>query len=100
MEFRLNRIEPETRQRVNDLTREGIIHSKSKLMISSYSERFQNERGKRFRKKPKDKEFSKVLKKSSITVEALKDNTIEIKATLEDTPSPENHKGIFLDTRK
>lgn len=52
MEFRLNKIEPETRQKVNEMTREGIIHSKSGLNISSYSRRFDGERRKKIKKNP------------------------------------------------
>ncbi len=100
MEFRLNRIEPETRQRVNHMTKEGVIHSKSKLMISSYSEEFQNERIKRFRKRPKDQEFSNMLKKNSITVKAVKVNTIEVKASLENTNPIDTPKGVFLDIKR
>ncbi|SHI58947.1 hypothetical protein SAMN05444401_1084 [Clostridium amylolyticum] len=100
MEFRLNKIEPEARQKVNEMTREGIIHSKSGLNISSYSRRFDGERRKKLKKPPEKFEFSNFLKKEKIYVEAVREKTIEIEAELEEKDSDLNYKGVFLDIRK
>ncbi|WP_040211200.1 hypothetical protein [Clostridium polynesiense] len=100
MEFRLNKIEPQTRQKVNEMTREGIIHSKSGLKINSYSRKFDGERRKKFKKHPKEFKFSNLLKKDQIYVEAVKVDTIEIEATKDEKEASLNYKGVFIDTRK
>ncbi len=100
MDFKINKIEPEIRQRINNMTREGIVHGKTGLKISSYSERFLKEKKKGFRERDKGYRFSAILKKQKITIDGEKKHRLEIDAIKEEFEDPLSYKGNFIDTKK
>ena len=69
MEFRLNKIEPDVREKVKETTKAGKVHDKTKHEFKVNSENKNDEHRSTY-------EFSK--KKKKISVEAVKDNKIEI----------------------
>lgn len=87
MEYKLNKIDTELRQKINEEAKEGKIHSKTALNINISKDR-QNKNKYFENKNKKKKEF--------IEVEAIKVESFETEATKEET----NERGIFIDIRK
>ncbi len=104
MEFRLNKIEPELRQKINDETREGKVHSKKDIRVNTdKNDKNKRENSKEYNQDSDEKfSLSKYVKKDKkITINAVKVESIEIEATVEkESNSKETYKGVFLDTRK
>lgn len=93
MEFKLNKIDTELRQKVHDQTKEGKVHSKNSIKI-------QADKHKESGEKKDFKEFYDEEEKKSkkIKVSASKNEKLDVEAKLsEEESSP---KGIFLDVRK
>lgn len=89
MDFRLNKIDPEVRQRVNDITSSGKVHSKNSTVIQ------EDER----KNKKHDHDFEAELKKQK---DKKAHNAIEVEAVLTGTDSNEEKVfvGTILDIRK
>lgn len=101
MEYRLNKIDLDIRQDINNETREGKVHSKKGIKVGK--EKSEDRRGqKKYQEKPKKKFIlSKYVKGSKITVDAVKIENIAIQATKEDGQhSKDNNRGLFIDARK
>lgn len=92
MEYRLNKIEPEIRQLVNDAVKEGKVHGNKD--ISKVDKDKREKQG----KNPKDfkEELAKQSPKEKISVDAIKKSEIDIEASKEDMDLT---KGRFLDTK-
>lgn len=102
MEFRLNKIDTNLRQRINEETAEGKVHSKQGTLIQSnkYDAKRLAKNGKR---KTKEKfNISKYVKgKEKITIEASKVQDVDVKAEKEENISGlSNYKGLFIDSRR
>lgn len=101
MEYKLNKIDMELRERINDATSEEKIHRKKEI---------QRVKGKKNddRKNENSKEEAKFvlpkrpLKGSKIIVTSLKDNdnSIDVDAIKENTETSIIDKGNFLDVRR
>lgn len=93
MEFKLNKIDTDLRQKVHDQTKEGKVHSKNSIKVQKDKH---DESGE---KKDFKEFFSEEENKSKkIKVFASKNEKLDVEAQLkEDDSSP---KGIFLDVRK
>lgn len=92
MEYRLNKIDTDLRQKVNDMTKEGKVHSKKEIKISK--DKGGQEENKNFKEVYKKVDKKKV----KICVDATKKEDLGIEAEKDrDENSP---KGIFLDVRK
>ncbi|MFT8313951.1 MAG: hypothetical protein ABF633_06795 [Clostridium sp.] len=96
MEFRLNKIDVEIRQRINEKRKEGKVHSNGNVKINKVnSDKNDNSRDDKFEqvmskfKKGKKKIIVQAVKSESLEVDAFKDS----KVSLEDI-------GIYLDTKK
>lgn len=94
MEFRVNQIDTELIQRVNETTKQGKIHRKESVLIDKDSEK-ENKGQKNFKDTLKQAE----KKSNKVVVEAVKTEQHEIEAVNEglDTITA---KGKFLDIRK
>lgn len=101
MEFRLNKIDMDIRQGINDETREGKVHSKKGIEINKDKSEDKRQ-NKQQKEKPKEKfNLSKYAKNSKITIDAVKIENIEVRATKEAAPSSkDDNKGLFIDARK
>lgn len=101
MEFRLNKIDTDLRQRINDETREGKVHRKKDILIHKhkYDERREQKNNKR---NPKEKfDIEKYTKNKRITIEAVKIEEIDIEAEKEETLKNANeYRGVFIDSRR
>lgn len=97
MEFRLNKIDTDLRQKVNDMTKEGKVHSKNGISINKQKNADESEKKNfgEFYKKEQEKK-----NRSKISVEAVKTETIEVEAEKRTDDDTRNLTGVFLDTRK
>jgi len=94
MEFRLNKIDTELRQIVNEATKEGKVHGNKEISTI--------DKDGRQGKQENENDFKKHLdekKEKKIVVEAIKVKEIDIEATKEDSISDSTF-GRFLDTKR
>lgn len=94
MEFKLNKIDTDLRQRVNEITKEGRVHGAKNISISKdVSE-----------DKKKNKDFKQYLSqqknKDKLLVEAVKSENVQVEAYKEGSEAEDGSKGVFLDTKK
>jgi hypothetical protein len=95
MEYKLNKIDPELRERVNEITKEGKVHSKQNIIIS---------KDKKEKNKKNNRDFKSELiqydaKGKKLTVNAYKTQSSDVEA-FRDEDEKDTSKGIFLDVRK
>lgn len=100
MEFRLNKIDPEVRQRVKETTSAGKIHTKSGVIINKDNKNKKNKNEDSFAselEKEKKKREKKIL-----SVEAVKVQEVEVPAYREEQgkQSQSEVAGHILDVRK
>lgn len=93
MEYKLNKIDSELRERVNEITKEGKVHSKQNILIS---------KDKKEQKKKNSRDFKSELikydaKGKKLTVNAYKTQSSDVEAFRDEE---DVSKGIFLDVRK
>lgn len=94
MEFRLNKIDTDLRQRINNVTKEGKVHGAKNISIS-----------KDVKEQKKNKqEFKKYMEqqknKDKLLVEAVKSENVQVEAYKEGSEAEDLEKGVFLDTKK
>jgi hypothetical protein len=96
MEFKINKIDMEIRQRINDKRKEGKVHSNGNVKINKVnSDKNDNSRNDKF-----EDIMSKIKKgKKKIIVQATKSETLEVEAFKDNKVSLED-MGIYLDTKK
>ncbi|MFD3157521.1 hypothetical protein ACFIJ5_11750 [Haloimpatiens sp. FM7330] len=100
MEYKLNKIDVELRQRVKDTTKSGVVHRKDKIKINqdknkdSSSNRSFEDNLKKAKKDKKNKE--------KFEVEAYKAENIDVKGFKEEIECDCNvrSRGTFLDVKK
>ncbi|MTK13654.1 MAG: hypothetical protein F8N39_16775 [Clostridiaceae bacterium] len=100
MEFRLNKIDPEVRNRVKETTSAGKVHTKSGIVINKDNQNKKNKNGESF-----DSELEKQVKKKEkkkLSVDAIKVQEVEIPAYKEelDSQSKDEAAGHILDVRR
>lgn len=98
MEFRLNKIDPEVRERVKETTSSGKIHTKAGVIINKDTKK---------NKEDNEADFEDELKrqkkkgKKKLLVQAVKVEEVQIPAYKEaDSSSEDENRGHFLDVRK
>ncbi len=99
MEYKLNKIDPEVRQRVNETTRTGKVHTKSGISINNDNKNRKN--GNDFSSKLEE-EKNKNKNKNKFAVDAVKVDEVEISAYKEEVEdsNKDEVKGHILDVRK
>ncbi|MBV7272257.1 hypothetical protein JMF89_11400 [Clostridiaceae bacterium UIB06] len=98
MEFRLNKVDPEVRQRVKETTSAGKIHTKSGIVINKDNQDKKNKNGESFSAKlEKEKKDKKRL-----SVDAVKIEEVEVSAYKEERENTSNEEdaGHLLDVRR
>lgn len=105
MEFRLNKIDTDLRERINAETKEGKIHRKSDIIIKKESYREGKNRQREKSEKKKEEKFSLSKYASNdkkISINAVKVENMNVEATWDKGKTSEEleYKGVFLDTRK
>ena len=102
MEFRLNKIDTDLRERINEETAEGRIHTKKDILIdnSKYDSRREQKHNKR---KPREKfSISKYVPgNGKINVDAVKVESVDIKAEKDESlKDSSEYKGLSIDSRR
>ena len=96
MEFKLNKIDVEIRQRVKDTTKSGVIHRKDTITVNKDRNPRDNSKSyEEFRGK-----LSKYKKDHKITVGAVKNNQYDIEVFKEALDREQRIMGNFIDTKK
>jgi hypothetical protein len=96
MEFKLNKIDVEIRQRVKDTTKSGVVHRKELISVNKDKESKDNS-GTYEEFKDKLLEYKKNHK---ITVGAFKNVQYDIEVFKENLENEQRSIGNFIDTRK
>lgn len=99
MEYRLNKIDTDLRQKINDATKEGKVHSKKDIKI--YKDRNQKDKreGAEFAK-DLEKYEEKFRNKVSVSAQKVEEVQLEADVYLEKDPRRLIKKGLLIDTRK
>lgn len=94
MEFRLNKIDTDLRQKINAITEEGKVHGAKNIAISKdvKEEKKNKQEFKRYLAQQKNKD--------KLLVEAVKSENVQVDAYKEGSDSQDEAKGVFLDTKK
>ncbi|MBC2582583.1 hypothetical protein [Clostridium sp. DJ247] len=97
MEFRLNKIDPEVRERVKETTSSGKVHSKSSTVINKDNKEEKERGNSEFNSKLKNEKQKKIF-----SVDAVKIDEVEIPAYKEETGtfSKDETRGSVIDVKK
>ncbi|MBU3142345.1 hypothetical protein [Clostridium sp. CF012] len=96
MEFKLNKIDVEIRQRVKNTTKSDVVHRKDSISVNK-------DRNPKDNSKSYDQFKDKLLKYKKdhkITVSAFKDNQYDIEVFKENLDKEQRNIGNFIDTKK
>lgn len=100
MEFRLNKIDPDVRQRIKEITRSGKVHNKSEISIGKdYKDRERRQEGNFKSELSKYKEKNN---KKHLVVEATKMEEVKVPAFKDEDEcfSNDDSRGSILDVKK
>lgn len=92
MEYRLNKIDTDLRQRINDAAREGKVHGTKNAAV--------NKDKKEEKKEKKDYKLERYSNSKKLLIDVVKSENIEIEAFKEDTDIQERIKGSYIDIKK
>lgn len=92
MEYKLNKIDLDLRRKINDSSREGLVHGTKNIEINKDK---QEEKRKNRSYKLEDYDKSKKL-----VVKAVKVENVQVEAFKEKAKTDDNTKGMFLDIKK
>lgn len=91
MEYRLNKIDTDLRQKINDSTKEGQVHAAQNIAVN---------KDKKENKGKKDLKLQRYNKSKKLIVEAVKADNIEIEAFKENPDRGNETKGNYIDIKK
>lgn len=92
MEFVLNKIDSNLRQRINEAAKEGKVHSAKSIIIN----KDKNER----RKDKKEYKVERYNKQKRLFIDVVKTENIEIVAFKENIEADDIYKGSHIDIKK
>lgn len=100
MEFRLNKVDPEVRQRVKETTSANKIHNKREIFVNSDSK--DKEKNKQGNFETELIKYKQGKNKKKIMIQATKTEEVEIRAIKEEGQilSKDDKKGTILDVKK
>ncbi|MBK1812937.1 hypothetical protein JHL18_20140 [Clostridium sp. YIM B02505] len=102
MEYKLNKIDTDLREKLKEQTRDGKVHAKDGIKIETHVDSYKYREPGKGKKKDKHKEesFKEFVKEQKlVTVDGYKADTVEVEVTKE-KDSKENYRGIFIDVKK
>jgi hypothetical protein len=97
MEFKINKIDPEVRQRIRAITKEGVVHNKTNIKTDKDKKEDGNKDNKSFEEALK--KFEKTSKEK-IIVSAEKIEDIEVTVFRDKKNLKDAGIGSIIDTRK
>lgn len=92
MEYRLNKIDTDLRQKINDDAREGLVHGTKNITINKDK---QEEKKKKQNYKLEYQDENKKL-----VIDVVKAENVEVDAFKEKIENKEAFKGVYLDAKK
>lgn len=92
MEFKLNKIDTDLRNKINEAAKEGKVHTKDRKLNINKDKDSQGEKQKFYLSSKKKQE-------NKFSVEAVKSENINIEAFAEEDEKDNNVKGRFLDKK-
>jgi hypothetical protein len=100
VEFRLNKVDPEVRQRVKETTSANKIHNKREIFVNSDSK--DKEKNKQGNFETELIKYKQGKNKKKIMIQATKTEEVEIRAIKEEGQilSKDDKKGTILDVKK
>ncbi|GFZ30984.1 hypothetical protein CSC2_15100 [Clostridium zeae] len=101
MDFKLNKIDTDLREKLKEQTRDGKVHSKDGIKIETQVDSYKYREPNKQKKKDKHKEsFKEIIKEQkTVTVDGYKPDTVEVQVVKE-KDSKENYRGVFIDVKK
>jgi hypothetical protein len=103
MEYRLNKIDTDIRAEINRQTKEGKVHTKKGIKISSDKSKDHNQsKGHQKKEEKEGFDLSKYNNKDSktIQVKAYKGTNVEVEAEKEEDSGEDSYRGRFIDIRR
>lgn len=108
MEYKLNKIDLDVRQRIEDSVRDGVVHRKDEISIKkdggNPEEKNKNNFSKSLKRvkeqNKKDKENKKNKQEDKILVEAVKMKVVNVEASIDGKDKDNLTSGRFLDTKR
>ncbi|MGO5072704.1 hypothetical protein ACTQ4K_01925 [Clostridium sporogenes] len=97
MEFRLNKIDLEVRDKIKEQTKEGKVHSKQNITINK-QDRDNNSKDRGFYEQLKKQKKNKNIKVKA--VKYVKGENLDIEATKEEIEGKATIVGTIIDTKK
>lgn len=97
MEFRLNKIDLEVRDKIKEQTKEGKVHSKQNITINK-QDRDNNSKDRGFYEQLKKQNKNKNIKVKA--VKYVKGENLDIEATKEEMEGKATIVGTIIDTKK
>jgi uncharacterized protein YicC (UPF0701 family) len=97
MEYKLNKIEPEVRQRIKETTSSGKVHTKTGITINQDNKNKKNKDSSDF-----NSELEKHKNEKKFSVDAVKVDEVEISVYKDEVENSDKDeiKGHILDVRK
>lgn len=95
MEYKLNKIDTEIRQKIQDTTKEGFIHSKQQVLINKDKKKQGNQSFKNSLKK-----FAKKDDGKKICIDAEMVEEVEVEAFIKEEEKNNALSGRFLDIKR
>lgn len=92
MEFRLNKIDTDLRQKINDNTKEGQVHAAQNISV--------NKDKKEEEKQKRNYKMERYNYSKKLVVDAVKVTNIEIEAFKENVDMQSEDKGSYIDVKK
>jgi uncharacterized protein YcbK (DUF882 family) len=92
MEYRLNKIDTDLRQKINDDTREGLVHGTKNVAINKDKQKEE--------KKNRNYKLEHYDKNKKLMIDAIQTENVEIDAFKEKVEAEEGSKGVYLDVKK
>jgi uncharacterized protein YcbK (DUF882 family) len=92
MEYRLNKIDTDLRQKINDDTREGLVHGTKNITINKDKQKEE--------KKNRNYKLEHYDKNKKLMIDAIQTENVEIDAFKEKVEAEEGSKGVYLDVKK
>ncbi|AVQ44420.1 TPA: hypothetical protein ACX96Z_000782 [Clostridium sporogenes] len=99
MEFRLNKIDLEVRDKIKEQTKEGKVHSKQNITINK-QEKDNNPRDRSFYEQLKKQRKNKQKNIKVKAVKYIKGENLDIEATKEELEGKATIVGTIIDTKK
>lgn len=105
MEYKLNKVDLDVRQRIEDSVREGVVHRKDEISIKkdggNPEGKNKNEFSKSLKKaKQQGKKDKENKKEDKILIEAVKMKAINVEASIDSKDKENLTSGRFLDTKR